>query len=238
MQEQQYLDDLAVRAAVAGWQGGEAAFSASFKSKTIVSAELLNRWLAFWGLGDRLRRDQREQFRDFLERAARPALCNILDAGPDAWALVDDLNFQAVQEKLTTASLMSLLTRFACSCEPTVFAPATQHSRRGIQVLCRNHPDGRKLSDMSYRSFMIAFMREQERFASRIATALLKLPSTAANGTPLPADVITMRAFDRRLMLLGGYTPARMEQEVARLQSAGGTRPAERRSRSAAAGKA
>ncbi|MDC7786166.1 hypothetical protein PQJ75_03755 [Rhodoplanes sp. TEM] len=204
MRDQQYFDDLSVRAAMAAWRSGEAAFSAEMKSATVLTVRTLDRWLAFWDLDDRLRRGQRQQFLDFLETTARPAFCGVLESSPEAFALLDEVNFKAVREGVTTASLMALLTRFACSCEPAVYAPATQHSRRGIQIL------GRKLADMSYRSYMLTFMKERERFADRVATLVLAAGSDAKRPA-MPLDVLVMRALDRRLMLAGGLPPERFE---------------------------
>lgn len=204
MRDQLYFDDLSVRAALAAWRTGEGAFSAEMRSAPAITMRTLDRWLAYWDLDDRLRRDQRQQFLDLLETTARPAFCGVPEPSPEAFALLDEVNFKAVREGVTTASLMALLTRFACSCEPVVYAPATQYSRRGIQIL------GRKLGDLSYRTYMLAFMKERERFADRVATLVLAAGSDACR-TAMPLDVLVMRALDRRLMLAGGFPPARLE---------------------------
>lgn len=204
MRDQQHLDDLSVRAAVAQWRSGEASFSADVRSTDALTLQQIDRWLAFWGLDDRLRHGQREQFLTFLEQIARPVFRGIREPSPDAYAQLDEVNFQAVRAGVTTSSLLVMLTRFACACEPTVFAPVTQHSRRGIQTL------GRRLPDMSYRTYMLAFVKERERFADRVANLVLADGSTPA-GTAVPLDVLVMRALDSRLMLAGGYPPERLE---------------------------
>lgn len=209
MRDHRYLDDLSIDAALARWRAGEAAFAARMTSTTVLTLPMLDRWLADWDLTDRLRRGQREQVRAFLEDTARPLLCGVLSPSADAYALVDQLNFQAVQARITTASLMVLLSRFACSCEPTVYAPLTQYSRRGIQIL------GRRLDDMSYRTYMLAFAKEKERFAARAATSLLARAAVMDGRPAMPLDVLAMRATDRRLMLAGGFPPERLEAMVA-----------------------
>lgn len=209
MRDHRYLDDLSIDAALARWRAGEAAFAARMTSTTVLTLPMLDRWLADWDLTDRLRRGQREQVRAFLDETARPLLCGVLSPSADAYALLDELNFRAVQARITTASLMVLLSRFACSCEPTVYAPLTQHSRRGIQIL------GRRLDDMSYRTYMLAFAKEKERFAARVATSLLARAAVMEGRPAMPLDVLAMRATDRRLMLAGGFPPERLEAMVA-----------------------
>ncbi|NVO13496.1 MAG: hypothetical protein HXX10_05605 [Rhodoplanes sp.] len=208
MQDQSYLDDLSVRAAVAGWRAGEEVLSAEFRAAPVLTAGLIDRWLNFFGLTDRLRLGQREQFVGFLERTARPALRDIGASSPETFALVDEINFEAVRQRITSASLTMLLSLFACVYAPAIFSPITQHSRRGIQIL------GHRLADMSYRSFMLAVMKEREHFADRIA-ALRSAHEVAGNGfSPVPLDVVVMRALDQRLMLAGGYPPDELEAVI------------------------
>lgn len=208
MRDQSYLDDLSVRAAMAGWRAGEAFLSAELRSTPVLTPGLIERWLVFFGLTDRLRRAQREQFIGFLEGTARPALRGVGGPSPEAFGLVDDINFEAVRERITSASLTMLLSRFACACAPGVFVPITQHSRRGIQIV------GHKLPDMSYRSFMLAVMKERERFADRIATWLLAYEGADTGTPPITLDVLVMRALERRLMLAGGYLPDQIEETI------------------------
>ncbi|RAI44417.1 hypothetical protein [Rhodoplanes roseus] len=222
MREQQYLDDLSVRAAVAAWTTGEGAFASDIGSDVALTVSLLDRWLSYWDLADRLRRPQRAQFLAFLEQTARPAFRAATEPSPEVFGLLDDINYQAVRDGLTTSSLMIMLSRFACSCRPAVYAPASQHSRRGMQII------GRKLADMSYRTYMLAFMKERERFADRVATIVLADDPTGAAAAAVPLDVLVMRALDRRLMLAGGFAPERLEALVARAAKPAGKSDAPR----------
>jgi hypothetical protein len=208
MRDQSCLDDLSVRAAMAGWRAGEAFLSAELGSTPVLTPGLIERWLVFYGLTDRLRRAQHQQFVGFLEHTARPVLRGVGAVSPETFGLVDDLNSRAVRERITSASLTMLLSRFACACAPAVFAPSTQHSRRGIQIL------GHKLADMSYRSFMLAVMKERERFADRVATWLLVHEGAGTGSPPITLDVLVMRALDHRLMLAGGYLPDQLEATI------------------------
>jgi hypothetical protein len=208
MKVQDYLDDLSVRAAVAGWRAGEAGLSAELRSAAVLTAGLIERWLAFFGLSDRLRRGQHEQFGGFLARTARPALRGVGVPSPEAFGLVDEINFEAVRQRITSASLTMLLSRFACACAPTAFAPITQLSRRGIQIL------GHKLADMSYRSFMLAVMKEREGFAERVVPSLPADQAGDCGSSSAWLDVVVMRALDKRLMLAGGCPPDLLEATI------------------------
>lgn len=222
MRDQRYLDDLSVYAAMASWRAGEAAFSAEMRSAAPLTVRTFDRWLVFHGLDDRLGPGLRRQLLGFLDDVARPSFRSAAMPSSEAFARLDEINFDAVRAGITTASLMGLLTRFACACAPAVYAPATQHARRGIQAI------GHRLPDMSYRGYMLAFMKEHERFADRVATIVLAAGSAAAKRPVMPLDLLVMRALDRRLMLAGGYPVGQLEALVAPqplpIRAAGGIR--------------
>lgn len=228
MRKERYLDDLSVSAAMAAWRAGEAAFSVEMRSAAALTPRTLDRWLAFHGLDDRLRPAQRRLLLGFLDDVARPAFRSAATPSPEAFARLDEINFDAVRSGITTASLMGLLTRFACACAPAVYAPATQHARRGIQAI------GHRLPDMSYRSYMLAFMKEHERFADRVATIVLAAGSVAAKRPVMPLDLLVMRALDWRLMLAGGRPVEALDTLVTPqplpIRAAGGSRTSAARS--------
>ncbi|MFD2182783.1 hypothetical protein [Rhodoplanes azumiensis] len=213
MRNQRELDDLSVRAAMATWRAGEAAFSAEMRAAAALTPRTFDRWLAFHDLADRLRPAQRRQLLAFLDDVARPAFRSAAMPTSEAFARLDEINFDAVRAGITTASLTGLLTRFACACAPAVYAPATRHARRGIQAI------GYRLPDMSYRSYMLAFMNEHARFADRVATIVLSAGSAAAERPVMPLDLLVMRALDRRLMLAGGYPQEWLAAVIASAES-------------------
>ncbi|MBK5957609.1 hypothetical protein CCR97_05215 [Rhodoplanes elegans] len=223
MRKERYQDDLSVSAAIAAWRAGEAAFSVEMRSAAALTPRTLDCWLAFHGLTDRLRPAQCRQLLGFLDDVARPVFRAAGTPSSEAFTRLDEINFEAVRAGITTASLMGLLTRFACACAPAVYAPATQRARRGIQAI------GHRLPDMSYRSYMLAFMKEHERFADRVATIVLAAGSAAAKRPVMPLDLLVMRALDWRLMMAGGYPVGQLETLVAPqplpIRIAGGSRP-------------
>ncbi|WP_040619016.1 hypothetical protein [Rhodovulum sp. PH10] len=199
-----------MRAAIVGCLTGESVFTREIRTGRFYSLRRLEDWLAFFGLADDFPAGQKLRLLRFLEEEAGPRLAPVTGGTFDTFTLVDDLEMRAVRSGLVTNALPDVVTSFACSAVPSVYAPMTGCSQRGLRTL------GAKLGDLGYCTYMTAFMKELERFAARTAAVDLPapLPMMWRDG-PLPGrDVVAMRALDRRLKAAGGFPLDRLETEA------------------------
>lgn len=160
--DEQELDLLAARAAVACWFGKEGQLAAKLQCSDL-DEPLLRKWLATWMLSRSVPMERREKLRSFLRETVRPALLGA--SRSSEYELVDELSQQARASGILNGRPTSLISKFAFSLRPEIFTPYDRRARIALRRA------GHQVRPHDYAAYMRAFDAESDKVLRRLSDA-------------------------------------------------------------------
>jgi hypothetical protein len=194
---------LAATSAIRSWKGPEGALARELQSIPTITEDFLRRWLGRWNLARSNPKTHRTELATFLSQYARPRIAIATDA--ELPALVCVLAADMRQVCATKNLQTSLVSKFAFSLRPEVIVPCDRRARLGLGKIF-----GKRLDDHDY----LAYLQSFQDFTSEVAQALEQQQITQRLLTewePVMSErLFKIRAADKYLMLLGGFSKERM----------------------------
>jgi len=198
---------VAANAAVACWftPDGEGQLAAAIQADGPLAADTFKAWLIKWMVARNSLLRHRTDLLTFLNEHARPAFLAGEHQGP---VLVEHLRDQV--QAFTHGRPTSLMSKFAFSCCPTIYAPYDRRARSALRVLHFVVPDH------NYGPYMGAFTAVRESVAAALVDIHITLEAVMddlginqgnypPNQPPMDQALFEMRTTDKFLMLLGGF---------------------------------
>jgi hypothetical protein len=145
--------------------------------------------------------------RDITSRIARVAAAIRLSV-PSAMTLTN----LGVTKGKTECRELSMLSKYAFSCNPRVFVPYDRRARDALRKVL-----GHKFKDGDYIAYMKAFEAAKEKVVSRLTSIGVTSDTFSVCGRRLDKALFELRATDKRLMLAGGFSAKTMLNECEKL---------------------
>jgi hypothetical protein len=199
-------EELAARVAVACWNGSEGRNAAAIRAANPLNSETLTGFLNAWMLARGNPLQRRSGLLSFLNSHAMPALRAINEASEDAYRLIEKLSHESAAEQATGGRPTSMLSKLAHAVSPLVFIPYDTRVRKAL------HAVGKGVRPHHYCDYMRAVLSEKPAFDQELQRRGLSIESLKAEG--MTQHLFEMRALDKWLMLRGGFSTARMEQDL------------------------
>lgn len=162
------------------------------------------KWLSQWGLARRVKIDppsRTSRLQEFLDHTARPIFLAAASANEKAFGHVSTLTNLAVDKGKTECRELSMLSKYAFSCNPRIFVPYDRRARDALRKVM-----GHKLKDGDYIAYMKAFEAAKEEVVSRLTSIGVTSDTFSVCGRKLDKALFELRATDKRLMLAGGFS--------------------------------
>ena len=201
-------DQLAARSAVASWFNQEGPLATDIQTAQTIQEPLVKQWLTYWMVARTAKRENRAQLCEFLNKA-KERLSNPSLTGSTAFSLVETLAEEGKGLGIFNGRPTSLVSKFAFSCRPELFSPYDRLARAAL------HKSGYTIHAHDYRGYMQAFDAERKEFAEKARkSGITARVLVYRNQRMMEQHLFEMRACDKRLMLLGGFSEERMAQSV------------------------
>jgi hypothetical protein len=200
--------ELAARAAVACWAGSEGRNAAAIRGSESLNAEILGKFLNAWMLARGNPLSRRNELVSFVNRRVLPALREIRDVSEEAYLVVEKLSELSVTEEATRGRPTSMLSKLAHAVNPEIFVPYDHRVRKALREIDKG------VRAHHYRDYMAAVLSEKPGFVQELKRR--KLSAESLNAKNMSQPLFEMRALDKWLMLCGGFSPVRMERDVAK----------------------
>lgn len=200
-----YHLNLAARSAIRTWAQGEGQMSRELRALRAIDENFLRRWLGLWMLARSNPRAYRPRLAAQLDAVRRALIEASKESLP---ALVSELAHGLEAAGATIGVQTSLVSKFAFSLRPEVIVPYDKRARRGLGEMF-----GRRLPDHDYPVYLAAFHRFAESFSVHLdETGVTE--EMRNHWTPVMSEqLFRMRAADKYLMLLGGFSVKRMARD-------------------------
>ncbi len=201
-------DELAARSAVASWFNKEGPLAIDIQTAQTIQEPLVKQWLTYWMVARTAKKEKRAHLCEFLGEAKK-SLSNPALTGAKAFSLVETLAVEGKRLGIFNGRPTSLVSKFAFSCRPEIFSPYDRLARAGLKKL------GHSIIAHDYRGYMQAFDEERKKFSNQVRNS--RLTATALvyrSQSTMTQHLFEMRACDKRLMLLGGFSEKQMAQSI------------------------
>lgn len=217
---------LAVDAAVSKWRhssdssdtNSERYFRKQFTKRKPTEKDFAS-WLGIWMIARSSPKKSRAKLRNALWRHCKQ-LKNFKADDTAGYRYVNDIADQLQRHHLGTGRPLSLVSKFAFALNPVAFIPFDSRVREALVRL--GHPQLK--SPYSYVVYMKCVNHEREHFrtllaADRFISSHIDRCMRQFRCAKSERKLLEMRVMDKALMLVGGFKPKRMRDELDRLRN-------------------
>lgn len=196
---------LAAEVAVRSWYDNERQLCSTIQTLNCINAEIGKKWIDYWMLARAAPLVKRDTLYPYMTLAKKKLIC--LDkTGEDAYKVVQALAECGKKLDVAKGLPLSIMSKLAFCCQPTKFAPYDKRARTALRNKMRH-----RIKDGDYIEFMAAFISEFRTFEARLAlTRIDKRTLQLIRKTKMDRKLFALRAFDKWLMIIGGFSRAKM----------------------------
>ena len=207
--------------AVSKWRGSDGTSEKVFHKIFIrrkPTEEHFTSWLSLWMIARSSPKKSRRRLRDALWKYSRE-LRGFKAGNSAAYNCVDHIANHLQRNHLANGRALSLVSKFAFTLNPLAFVPFDSRVRKALHKL--GHP--RLKSPYSYEIYMQCVNCELERFrislvADPSISRQLKSSMKEFHCDSSERKLLELRTVDKALMLVGGFDPKRMREELKKLR--------------------